>query len=107
MSKPMAEEGEKGKNIKLKENKNVSCTRVERFKPCLLLVQMKNSLENKDIGNEDENHVKSQNCETYEKTTCFIDMGVLCSQLDHSHVLTVRVGNYNGLEKVQSFEQNG
>ena len=38
MSKLMAEEGEKGKNIKLKENKNVSCACVECFEPCLLLV---------------------------------------------------------------------
>ena len=38
MSKPMAEEGEKGKNIKLKENKNVSCACVECFEPCFLLV---------------------------------------------------------------------
>ncbi|KAG5199774.1 hypothetical protein JEQ12_006253 [Ovis aries] len=61
---------------------------------------MKNSLENKGIGNEDENHIKSQNCKTYEKTTCVIDTDVFCSQLDHSHVLTVGVGNYSGMEKI-------
>ncbi|KAI4537514.1 hypothetical protein MG293_012377 [Ovis ammon polii] len=62
----------------------------------------KNSLENKGIGNEDENHIKSQNCKTYEKTTCVIDTDVFCSQLDHSHVLTVGVGNYSGMEKLST-----
>ena len=37
MSKTVAEEGEEGKNIKLKKNKNMSCTCVKCFEPCLLL----------------------------------------------------------------------
>lgn len=38
MSKTVAEKGEEGKNIKLKENKNMSCACVKCCEPCLLLV---------------------------------------------------------------------
>lgn len=52
MSKMVANEGEGGKNIKLKENKNMSFTCIKYFEPCLLLMQMKNGLENKGMGIE-------------------------------------------------------
>lgn len=50
MSKPMAEEGEEGKGVKLEEHRDVSCARMDCFEPRLLSVQTRNSLENKDVG---------------------------------------------------------
>lgn len=38
MSKPMAEEGEEGKGVKLEEHRDVSCARMDCFEPRLLSV---------------------------------------------------------------------
>lgn len=99
---------EKRQEYKTQGKQKCELCMLNAFKPCSPFQTKKQPGKNNDIGNEDENHVKSQNCETYEKTfTCFIDMSVLCSQLGHSHVITVRVGNYNGLEKCNLLSKMG
>lgn len=103
MAKTVTEKGEKGKNIKLQKNKNMSCAGVKGFEPCLLLLKTKNGLENQGIRYEDKNHVKSQNAKPHKETTYLVDPHIICCQLHHSHVFTVRVGNVNGLKMVQSF----
>lgn len=59
MSKTVAEEGKKGKDIKLQEDSNMGSTSVECSESCLLLRETKNSLKNQNVGDEDKDHVKT------------------------------------------------
>ena len=76
---------------------------IECFESCLLLRKMRNSSKNKNVGNEDKNQVKTQNCKGHKKPIRFVNVGIFRSQLDHSHVLTVGMGNNHRLENLQSF----
>lgn len=59
MSKTVAEEGKKGKDIKLQEYSNMGSTCIECFESCLLLGKTKNSLKNQNVGNKDKDHIKT------------------------------------------------
>lgn len=87
--KPVCKEGKETQEMKHKEDTNVDDTGVKGLEPRFLLRQTENSYKYSNVGECDEDYIKSKYTESHKQAIHLIDSNIICCQLLDGHVLTI------------------
>jgi hypothetical protein len=93
VTKAVGEEGEEGRDIENKDDTNVGATGAQRLVLGITGWETKDSMENKAIGDGNEDGIKTHGQESHGQPINNIDSDVGTGQSSNAHVLTVSVSH--------------
>lgn len=91
LAKAVGEEGEEGRNVEDQDDSEVGATGTQSLVPGILRRQAEDSMEDKAIGNGNEDAIQTHGQQSHSQPVDNIDRDVGTGQASDAHVLTVCV----------------